>query len=53
MRQGRKEPGKEMSMSELLQWVIRALSLCRILGIVSQRGKGDGIFIDEFLDRFG
>lgn len=40
-------------MSELLQWVMRAVSLCRILRILSQRGKEDGIIIDQFLNLFG
>ena len=48
-----REPGKETLMNELLQWAVRALSLCRILRIVSQRGKEDGIFIDQFLNLFG
>lgn len=51
-----RKPRKGTLMSKLLQRVTRAQflwGLCRILRIVSQRGKEVGVFIDQFLNLFG
>ena len=50
------KPRKRTLVGELLWGVTRAQSLwglCKILRIVSHRGKEDGVFIDQSLNLFG